>query len=702
MFVQETIEVGGKTITIETGKIAKQASGSVIVKSGKSMVLVTAVASSKGREDIDFMPLTVDYQEKSYAAGKIPGNFFRREGKLSEGEILASRLIDRPARPLFPDGWNYETQIIATVLSHDGENCTYTLSQIGASAALMLSDIPWNGPVAGVQIGRIDGKLVAYPSISSMAESDMDLNLVASKDAIVMVEGELNNLSEDELLEALYFGHDSAQAVIEAQLKLQKLAGKIKRDFIPKKTDEELKTRVIDTVGDSLEKALLNTEKLDRYKAIDSVHDQVWEALSEEYPDKKSAVSSIINHMKYDLVRGKIIKENKRLDNRTTTDIRPITGETSLLPMAHGSALFTRGETQSIVTTTLGFGMDNQKLDLLTGEEFRSFMLHYNFPPFSVGETKPLRGPGRREIGHGHLAYRAISKVLPDIEEFPYVIRIVSEITESNGSSSMATVCGGSMSLMDCGVPIKAPVAGIAMGLIKEGDEFAVLSDILGDEDHLGDMDFKVAGTESGINAVQMDIKIDGINREIMKKALYQARDGRLHILGKMAEIIPESRKKLVSHAPRVTSIMINPDKIRDVIGPGGKMIRAITENTGAKIDVDDSGKILIAANDDEKASAALQFIQNLTRDPKTGEIYKGIARRIIDKVGVVVEFLPGNDGLVHISELDNKFVNSIDEVVKLGDSVVVKITDIERGGKIKLSRKQALEAQESEIIHGI
>ncbi|MBU1219071.1 polyribonucleotide nucleotidyltransferase [Myxococcota bacterium] len=702
MYFKESVVVNGKEISIETGKIAKQASGSVIVRSGNSMVLVTAVAATKAKEDIDFIPLTVDYQEKSYAAGKIPGNFFRREGKLSEGEILASRLIDRPIRPLFPEGWNFETQIIATVLSHDGENCTYTLSQIGASAALMLSDIPWHGPIAGVQVGRIDGKLIAYPSIKDMVNSDMDINMVASKDAIMMVEGELDNLSEEDLLDAMFFGQDAIKPILDLQEKLTKLAGKIKREISLPEKDTAFEQRVVDVVSDALDRALENTAKLERYAAIDEVKKMAVSEFTADFPEKIKDVQKILEDLKYKKVRSKIVKENKRLDNRTTTEIRQITGETAFLPMAHGSALFTRGETQAIVTCTLGFGMDNQKMDLLTGEEFRSFMLHYNFPPFSVGEARPMRGPGRREIGHGNLAYRALSRVLPKPEDFPYVIRIVSEITESNGSSSMASVCGGSMALMDCGVPVKAPVAGIAMGLIKEGDEFAVLSDILGDEDHLGDMDFKVAGTATGINAVQMDIKIEGINREIMKKALYQAKDGRLHILGKMAEVISESRPDVVEHAPKVTSIMIDTDKIRDVIGPGGKMIRSITETTGAKIDVDDSGRVLIAANNAESAKKAYDFITNLTRDPKIGEYYAGIARRVIDKVGVVVEFLPGSDGLVHISEMDKKFINTIDEVVKVGDTVVVKIIDVERGGKIKLSRKQALDVEESLIIHGI
>lgn len=703
MIVKETLLLNGKELTIETGKIARQADGAVTVRLGDSMVLVTVVAAKTAKPETDFLPLTVDYIEKSYAAGRIPGNFFRREGRLSEAEILTSRLIDRPLRPLFPDGWFYETQVVATVLSHDQKQPTEPLAQIGASMALMLSDIPWNGPVAGVQIARVNGNFIAWPSMEELAHSDMDINLVASRDAIVMVEGELNNLDEATLLDALYFGHQAVQPVLEMQEKMRKALGRPKREVPAVEKDPALVARVREVATEKLISALSNREKLARYAALDEAKKQIVSELAAEFEGREKAIAAAIEDLKYEMVRALILHEKKRLDGRGLTDIRPITCEVGLLPCAHGSALFTRGETQALVTTTLGFGADNQKLDLLTGEEFRSFMLHYNFPPFSVGEARPMRGPGRREIGHGHLAMRALSKVLPDEEKFPYVIRIVSEITESNGSSSMATVCGGTLSLMDCGVPISAPVAGIAMGLIQEGSDVAVLSDILGDEDHLGDMDFKVAGTATGITAIQMDIKVMGLTRDIMARAIEQARVGRLHILEKMTAVIPEPRPQLPPHAPRVYTIQINPDKIRDLIGPGGKMIKSLVDESGAKINVEDSGLVSIATADEPAAQWVLRRIRAICAEPEIGRVYAGVVTRIIDKTGAIVEILPGTDGMVHISELAPNRVNAVEDVVKEGDRINVLLMDIDRAkGRLKLSRKRAIDADPESIIHGL
>ncbi len=703
MIVKESILLNDKELTIETGKIARQADGAVTVRLGDSMVLVTVVAAKTAKPETDFLPLTVDYIEKSYAAGRIPGNFFRREGRLSEAEILTSRLIDRPLRPLFPEGWFYETQMVATVLSHDQSQPTEPLAQIGASMALMLSDIPWNGPVAGVQIARVDGKFIPWPTMEQLEKSDMDINLVASRNAIVMVEGELNNLDEATLLDALYFGHQAVQPVLDVQEKMARALGKPKRPVPVVEKDEALLARVRETATDRLISALSNREKLARYAALDEVKKSVVAELAGEFPGKEKAIAAALEDLKYEMVRSLIIHEKKRLDGRSLTDIRPITCEVGLLPCAHGSALFTRGETQALVTTTLGFGADNQKLDLLTGEEFRTFMLHYNFPPFSVGEVRPMRGPGRREIGHGHLAMRALSKVLPDEEKFPYVIRVVSEITESNGSSSMATVCGGTLSLMDCGVPISAPVAGIAMGLIQEGDDVAVLSDILGDEDHLGDMDFKVAGTATGITAIQMDIKVMGLTREIMARAIEQARAGRLHILEKMTAVLPAPRPELPPHAPRVYTIQIHPDKIRDLIGPGGKMIKSLVDESGAKINVEDSGLVSIATSDEPAAQWVLRRIRAICAEPEVGRVYAGVVTRIIDKTGAIVEILPGTDGMVHISELAPNRVNAVEDVVKEGDRVNVLLMEIDRAkGRLKLSRKRALDADPETIIHGL
>ncbi|MGM0595977.1 MAG: polyribonucleotide nucleotidyltransferase [Myxococcota bacterium] len=702
MHIEESIIINDKKLTIETGKIAKQADGSVTIKYGDSLVLCTVVASKKPKEDATFLPLTVDYVEKDYAAGKIPGNFFRREGRLGEKEILASRLIDRPIRPLFPEGWNYNTQVITTVLSHDKTNPTPPLAQIGASVALCISDIPWNGPIAGIQIARIDGEFIQFPTLQELEESDLDLNIVASDNAIVMVEGELDNLDEDILLDALDFGFQKIKPILEIQKKLTDTIGKEKRSAPVVEKDEDLAKLVSEAVREPLEAALNFSDKLERYAAVDRVKDLAMENLGPDYEERKNDVMEAIGELKSQIVRNWILKENHRIDNRDRDEIRPITCEIDMLPKAHGSALFTRGETQAIVTTTIGFGMDNQKLDLITGEEFRKFMLHYDFPPYSVGEAKFLRGPSRREIGHGHLAHRAVGQVLPSEDDFPSVIRVVSEITESNGSSSMATICGASLSLMSCGVPIKAPVAGIAMGLIKEGDDVAILSDILGDEDHMGDMDFKVAGTEEGITAIQMDIKIEGLDQETMKKALYQARDGRLHILGVMKDTIENPREELPDHAPSVKSITIKPSKIGAIIGAGGKTIKGIQEETGAKIDIEDSGKVLIAADTNEGAIKAREMIKNIVMEPEIDKYYEGYVKKILKNFGAIVQFLPNTDGLIHISEIEDRHIDNITDVLNINDRVIIKVVDIDKRGRIRLSRKQAFDASEDEITRAV
>src|SRR5881397_4340935 len=580
------IEFHGRTLTIETGRMAKQAGGAALVQLGESVVLVTATALTTAREGIDFFPLTCDYQEKTFAAGKIPGGFFKREGRPAEKEILTSRLIDRPLRPLFPKGFNCETQVIATVLSHDKENDPDVLSLLGASTALVLSDIPWSGPIAAVRIGRVAGRFVINPTTSQLATSDLNVIVAGSRDAIVMVEGGGQMVPEAALLDALFTAHEALQPLIALQESLQRLVGKPKRSVTPPAVDPELERQVREAALPSLKAALAKPGKQERYDALDQARDDVVARLGEGTPERAKQVAAIFDHLKKDVVREAIVQQKRRLDGRGLADVRPITCEVEVLPRTHGSAVFTRGETQALVVATLGTSSDEQKIDALIGEQYKKFMLHYNFPPFSTGEVKFLRSPGRREIGHGALAERALAPILPGEEEFPYTIRIVSEILESNGSSSMATVCGSSLALMDAGVPISAPVAGIAMGLIREQDEIRVLSDILGDEDHLGDMDFKVAGTSEGVTAVQMDIKIGGVTRDIMRDALYQARDGRLHILHAMQTALAQPRSDVSSYAPRIVTLKIRVDRIRDVIGPGGKVIRGITEETGVKIDV--------------------------------------------------------------------------------------------------------------------
>jgi polyribonucleotide nucleotidyltransferase len=686
------VELSGRTITIATGKMAKQASGAVVVSAGDTVVLVTAVGTKTAKEGQGFFPLTVNYQEKAYAGGKIPGGFFKREGRPSENETLTSRLIDRPIRPLFPENYLNDTQVMATVVSADKDNDPGILAMIGASASLMVSDLPFFGPIAGVAVGRVDGKFVANPTAEQAAQSDLEIVVAASRDAVIMVEGSAGELSEDVILEAIFFGKDAVQPILAAQEELAKAAGVVKREIAAPEVDEILHARVRELAHGKVREAVRIETKQERHAAIDAIRDEILAALLPDYEGRDKEIKGFLDDFEYELVREHILKDGVRIDGRDTKTIRPIWSEVGLLPRAHGSALFTRGETQAIVAATLGTSVDEQRIDSLYGESKKRFLLHYNFPPFSVGETSFRLAPGRREIGHGALAERALARVLPNHDQFPYTIRIVSDILESNGSSSMASVCGGSLSMMDAGVPVKAPVAGIAMGLIKEGDDVAVISDILGDEDHLGDMDFKVAGTAAGVTALQMDIKISGVTREIMKKALDQARDGRIHILGKMAEVLPEPRKELSTHAPRITTIWVKTDKIRDVIGTGGKNIRGITESTGVSIDIEDTGKINIASSDAAACERAIKMIRDLTAEAEEGKLYMGIVKKVMD-FGAFVEIFPGTDGLVHISELDTERVKNVTDVLKEGDKVLVKCIGIDKQGKIKLSRKEALGA---------
>lgn len=686
------VDFGGRTITIATGKMAKQASGAVMVSCGDTMVLVTAVALKSAKEGQDFFPLTVNYQEKAYAGGKIPGGFFKREGRPTENETLTCRFIDRPIRPLFPENFLNDTQIMATVVSADQDNDPGILAMIGASAALEVSDIPFFGPIAGVKVGRVDGKFVCNPTAEQLEASDLEVVVAASRDAVIMVEGGAAEISEADLLEAIFFGHASVQPIIDAQIELRKLAGVPKRVIDAPVVDEALKAKVTELARTKMDEAVKIRSKQERHNRIDAIVDETLAALEADFPGRAAEIKGFLEGFEYELVREHILKDGERIDGRDTRTIRPITSEVGILPRVHGSALFTRGETQALVAATLGTSSDEQRIDSLYGESRKRFMLHYNFPPFSVGETSFRLAPGRREIGHGYLAERALERVLPKHDDFPYTIRIVSDILESNGSSSMASVCGGALSMMDAGVPITAPVAGIAMGLIKEGDDVAILSDILGDEDHLGDMDFKVAGTANGVTAIQMDIKITGVTREIMGQALDQAKEGRLHILGKMADALTAPRSDMSPYAPRITTIWVKTDKIRDVIGSGGKNIRGITESTGVSIDIEDTGKINIASTNKEACDKAIKMIRDLTAEAEEGKLYMGTVRKVMD-FGAFVEIFPGTDGLVHISELDTERVKNVTDILKEGDKVLVKCIGIDKQGKIKLSRKEALGA---------
>jgi polyribonucleotide nucleotidyltransferase len=690
MFIRESVKIGEKTVTIETGRIAKQASGAVLVTSGESVVLVTVVGLKEARPGIDFLPLSVDYVEKTYAAGKIPGGFFKREARLKNHEILTSRLIDRPCRPLFPDGYRNEIQIIATVMSHDQENQTDVLAMIGASAALHISALPWAGPIGGIRVGRVDGKWVANPTFSEMNTSDCELVVAASKDAIVMVEGEAAELSEGELVDALFFGKEAIQPAIELIEQLREAVGVKKWSFDPPVMGEAIPRRVSEVALHKVKAACNISIKHERYDALKQIKTETLAVLAGEFPDEVTEIKKAYEDLKYDTMRAQVLDEKRRVDGRDFTTVRPISIDTGLLPRVHGSSLFTRGETQAIVTATLGTAGDEQKEDLLNGFVWNRFMLHYNFPPFSVGEVKFLRGPGRREIGHGNLAERALERLLPSKEEFPYTIRIVSEITESNGSSSMASVCGGALAMMDAGVPLKAPVAGVAMGLISDGKRFAVLTDILGDEDHLGDMDFKVCGTKKGVTAIQMDIKIAGLSREIMSQALEQAKQARIHVLDKMQEALPAPRPELSKYAPRITSIKVKPDQIRLIIGPGGKMIRAITEQTGATIDIEDDGTVNIASSDSAAVAKALDLIRGLTEEAEIGKTYKGTVKRV-ENYGAFLEIMPGTDGLCHISDFAWERVEKTEDIMNIGDVIDVQVTDIDDQGRVRLSRKALL-----------
>lgn len=693
--ITETCTVGEVEISIETGKLAKQSSA-VVVRCGETAVLVTAV-SSKEPKDLPFLPLTCEYREYPASAGKIPGGYFKREGRLTEWETLTCRIIDRPIRPLFPKSYRNDTQIIATVLSHDKVHEPDVLAIIGASAALHISDAPWAGPVVGIRVARVQGKMVAFPSWDQMKVADILLVVAASRDAIVMVEGGGDQVPEKDMIDALMFAHESAQPLLALQERLREHAGKPKRIHVEPTVDEAFRAEVIAAAEADVRAAFSITGKHERRDALSAVNKRIVERFTAGAPERTGEVFAALGKLEKKVVRTRVIKEGKRLDGRGTRDVRPIYIETHPFPRPHGSALFQRGETQALVTVTLGTESDAQRLDTIRGDVTRNFLLHYNFMPFCTGETKPLRGTSRREIGHGALAERALKYVLPTADKFPYTIRIVSETLESNGSSSMAAVCGGCLAMMDAGVPVKAPVAGVAMGLMQEGGEIAILSDILGDEDHLGDMDFKVTGTRTGITALQMDIKIAGLTREILEAALDQARESRLHILGKMLEVLAEPRADISQYAPRIVTMQVKVDKIREVIGPGGKTIRAIIEQTGCSINIEDSGRISIASSDIQQIERAKRLIEGLIAEPEVGATYHGVVKRIVD-FGAFVEILPGTDGLVHISELEDRRVERVSDVVQEGDEVVVKVINVDPTGKIRLSRRAAFGVDPSEV----
>ncbi len=687
-----SIELNGKMLNLETGRVARQASGSVVVTYGETVVLVTAVGTDEVREGVDFLPLTVEYQEMSYAGGRIPGNFFRRDmGRPGETETLTSRLIDRPLRPLFPDNYYNETQIIASVLSTDKENEADVLAMLGASAALEISDIPFLGPIAGVRVGRVDGKFIINPGLSQQVKSDINLIVACNRSGIVMVESGSHFVSEADMIEAIFFGQEAMQPMLEMQEELKKAVGKPKKPVVPVAVDEDM-LRKIDEVGTPLFKEVITiSDKLQRQKRRSETVKHIVNVMGEAYAEKKGEIQEAAHDLEKKLVRAMILHDGKRIDGRSFTEVRPIECFVGVLPRVHGSALFTRGETQSMALTTLGTERDEQRLESIYGEEFRPFILHYNFPPYSVGEAKRLGGPGRREIGHGALARRALLPVIPEKENFNYSIRVVSEILESNGSSSMASVCGGCLSLMDAGVPIKDLVAGVAMGLVSDGSEVVILTDIIGDEDHYGDMDFKVTGTAEGITALQMDIKIDGITREIMQRALEQAKEGRLHILDIMKNTMPSPRSNISEYAPIVTTMKIKTEKVRILIGPGGKTIREISSASDSRIDVDDEGVVTISSADKTFSDKAVQMINDILQEVEVGKLYNGKVVKIMD-FGAFVEIFPGTDGLLHISQLDHARVNKVTDILREGDEVLVKVLEVDNNGKIRLSRKAALE----------
>ena len=694
-------DFAGRSISLKTDYVAGQADGAVLATYGDTVVLVTAVSLKTIREGVDFLPLTVDYQEMTFAAGKIPGGFFKREGRLNEKEILTSRIIDRSIRPLFPKNYFHETQIMASVLSVDNENDSDVAAMLAASAALEISNIPFKGPIAGVRVGRVEGAFVCNPSQALQGKSDLNLFLVGRKIVpgaegraydinLVMMEGGAEEVSEDIIVDAINFGLEALRPVIDLQDRMRQETGKAKREAVIPAVDEALVAKVTEAALPGLKEGYGMARKMERYAKLAEVRKSAVQALTAENPSLKGKILEIIESLERRILREMIIKEKRRIDGRSTTEIRPISSEVGLLPRAHGSALFNRGETQALVTVTLGTSHDEQRMDYIAGEERRSFLLHYNFPPFSVGEAKPLRSPGRREIGHGGLSRRALMPVLPPKEAFPYTIRVVSDILSSNGSSSMATVCGGCLSLMDAGVPIRDTVAGIAMGLLQEGGQVVILSDILGDEDHAGDMDFKVCGTEKGVTSLQMDIKIDNLTGEILRKALNQAREGRIHIIGKMRETLTAPRADISVYAPRITTVKVRPEKVRDVIGSGGKNIRQIVAETGVEINVEDDGTVTIASSDAEAAARAVAMVKWLTEDAEVGKIYNGTVKKIVD-FGAFVEILPGTEGLLHISQLAKERVNKVTDILQEGDEVRVKVLEVDKQGKIRLSRKEAL-----------
>ena len=694
-------DFAGRSIAVKTNYVADQADGAVWVTYGDTVVMVTAVSLTAVKQGVDFLPLTVDYQEMTYAAGKIPGGFFKREGRPNEKETLTSRFIDRSIRPLFPKGYSSETQVIASVLSFDGDNDPDVAAMLGASAALEISDIPFKGPIAGVRVGMVGGEFVCNPSPEVLEKSELVLFLVGRKITpgtegrdfdinLVMLEGGAQEVLEDVLVEAIKFGLESLRPVIELQDRMRAAIGKEKRVFTQESIDSEIVAKVSELALPGLKEAYHTAVKQDRSKKLAATKELVKKTMVSEDGSLEAAAGKVWEKLERQVLREMILREKTRIDGRSSTDIRPINCEVGVLPRVHGSAIFTRGETQALAALTLGTTSDEQRMDYIAGEERRTFMLHYNFPPYSVGEAKFLRGPGRREIGHGALARRALLPLLPTHEEFPYTIRIVSEILSSNGSSSMATVCGGSLALMDAGIPVRGLVAGIAMGLLKEGDTVAVLSDILGDEDHAGDMDFKVCGTEKGVTAMQMDIKIDNLDMDILKCALYQARDGRIFILGKMRETMATPRADISLYAPRITTVKVKPEKVRDVIGSGGKNIRHIISETGVTIDVEDDGTVTIASSDAEAAARAVQMVKWLTEEAEIGKIYRGTVKKVVD-FGAFVEIMPGTEGLVHISQLAKERVNKVTDVLNEGDEVMVKVLEIDKQGKIRLSRKDAL-----------
>ena len=696
MIIKKEREIGGKILSIETGKMAKQANGSAVVRYGDTMVLVTATCNKEAREDLDYFPLSVEYQEKTYAAGKIPGGFFKREGRPSEKEILSARLIDRPLRPLFPDGFKNDTQIVAFVISSDRENDGDVLGTLGASVALSISDIPFEGPVAAVRVARVAGEFIINPTFSQVEEGDLELVIAGSEDSILMVEGEANETSEQDMVSALEFGHQYIKQLIELEKEIIQEFSQEKIEVVPPEIPDGLLKKIDKSARTKIKKAIKQTDKKARHEELREIRKEIETADPEEFEEHESIIKEQLHQIEKEEVRSMIIKESRRLDGRGMDDIRDIQCEPGILPRTHGSALFTRGQTQSLGVTTLGTKIDEQIVENLEGESSKSFMLHYNFPPFSVGEVRFFRGPARREIGHGNLAERSLKTILPTDDSFPYTIRIVSDILESNGSSSMATVCSGSLSLMDAGVPVKCHVAGIAMGLIKENDEVRILTDILGDEDHLGDMDFKVAGTHQGITAFQMDIKISGLSFAIMTEALEKAHTARLKILDIMESAIDKPKSDISPYAPRIITLMVPKERIGEVIGPSGKIIRGIIEETGVKIDIDDTGLTVIASPDVEMANLAKARVEEIIQEPEPGKAYEATIKRIMN-FGAFAEFLPGKEGLIHISELDTSHVKTVTDIVKIGDKVHIVLKEVDREGRYNLSRKEYLRRQENQ-----